>query len=140
MPDNRITNYFKPVSAPATAAPETAPASAPRPARTRPVVPELQAHAARPGASGTPNNRAYARADLGAKLAAFSQRVHSEQARPSQAAPPAPTNAQDPELDEVANARAQLAEAAAEENAINLAMRHAKISTMGLKAAKDIVG
>jgi hypothetical protein len=41
---------------------------------------------------------------------------------------------------QIAGAQAAAAAAAAAENMINQANREAKVSTMGLKAAKDIIG
>ncbi|WP_322399656.1 hypothetical protein [Massilia luteola] len=86
MPQLRITDYFRPVTdpGPSSPAPDPAPARAPRAPRGGTVAPELQARAPQPYATGT-LNRDHARVDLGAKFAAFSERMRCEQAPPAPA-------------------------------------------------------
>jgi hypothetical protein len=100
------------------------------------------------------SNHASTGFDLGGKWAAFSQPLRGNPKSPSEAVStlpppgkavlaPTPAPAAAPATTPITDVAAQIAAIranAATENMINQANREAKVATMGLKAAKDIIG
>ena len=144
-----LKNCLEPIIS--TSAPDATSTPA-RSQRTLQAPPELQERA--PRQASPERSRAAPRTDLSQKLEAFAQLNRDDSAsktqvgsppagQEGQAPAPAPASTPAPATTPIADDAAQIAEVqatATAENRINLAIRQAKVATMGLKAAKDLIG
>jgi len=136
-----LKNCLEPIIS--TSAPDATSTPA-RSQRTLQAPPELQERA--PRQASPERSRAAPRTDLSQKLEAFAQLNRDDSASKEHvgsAPAPAPASTPAPATTPIPDDAAQIAEVQATakaENMINLAIRQAKVATMGLKAAKDLIG